>query len=132
VVINAAAALRLIFHALGPQQARDLALTLIEGDDLELIEGDDLELIEGDDPKAKGGFRLRHTTMKGRSGHLQRKTEGKLRSGQMRPQPEIVLSLALAFRGRDAEAALRQLVTLSIVSPARFKQFIARMCERPE
>jgi hypothetical protein len=73
LAVDVAAALRIVFR-LGPQQARDLALALLEGTDLILSQRGDFVMIS---------FRL-PATVKGRSDALQRKKSCKPRDPVVR------------------------------------------------
>jgi hypothetical protein len=99
IAIDAAEALHLAY-GLGPQQARDLAVALLEGHEV-------------DDPKRPralrpadwvlAGYRLPLATFKGRSGHLQRKAK------RMRPRPEVVLMIMRMLALLRSESVARTL-----------------------
>jgi hypothetical protein len=123
LVIDAAAALRQI-NGLGPQEARDLVLALIEG-----REAESSRLA---DDRIATQFELTTATFKGRSGHLQRKIDGKLKR-QIKPRPATVVTLTLAFRGRDRDSirsCLRQLAVLAALAPDKLRTVIERLSEK--
>lgn len=118
LAIDVAAALRSIY-GLGPQVARDLAVALLEGE-----EGPTIELSDG---RWRTQFEIVGATIKGRSGHLQRKSSGKLKRN-IRPRQEIVAVLAVIIRGRD-ERSIHRLLTslLALTSPTKLRRAIERL-----